>query len=102
MSTSSDSEDEYTQNDSVSESESQEEDEDNRYVEGSDDPEEFVRESIHSLVNWKSPMHSALWFSVLGLIFFLTQMSEYTLVTLVSYLILLQLMATTAAIRTAP
>jgi hypothetical protein len=62
----------------------------------------WVRHVIEELLLWKYPVHSALWLIVFSLVYFLVKVSEYSLLTLACYLILLQLIATTAAIRGAP
>jgi len=62
----------------------------------------WVKRVIGDLLLWHYPIHSALWLMVFFLVFFLIKISEYSLLTLACYLILLQLIATTAAIRGAP
>jgi len=62
----------------------------------------WVRHVVDDLLLWRYPVHSALWLIVFFLVFFLVKVSEYSLLTLLCYLILLQLIATTAAIRSAP
>jgi len=62
----------------------------------------WVRHVVEDLLLWHYPIHSALWLVVFFLVFFLVKVSEYSLLTLACYLILLQLVATTSAIRGAP
>lgn len=62
----------------------------------------WVRHVVEDLLLWHYPVHSALWLLVFFLVFFLVKVSEYSILTLMCYLILLQLVATTAAIRSAP
>jgi hypothetical protein len=62
----------------------------------------WVKKVLGELVLWRYPIHSGLSLVVFLLVFFLVKVSEYSIVTLACYLILLQLIATTAAIRGAP
>jgi hypothetical protein len=62
----------------------------------------WVKHVVEDLLLWHHPVHSALWLVVFFLVFFLVKVSEYSLLTLICYLVLLQLIATTAAIRSAP
>jgi hypothetical protein len=64
--------------------------------------EAFVRTSVGDILLWKNPLQSGLWFSTIFLMFFLTIFSEYSLMTLLCYIILLQLLFTNGIIRAAP
>jgi hypothetical protein len=64
--------------------------------------DEWVKNVVGDLILWRSPIHTGLWLVVFFLIFFLVEISDYSLLTLFSYLILLQLLFTTSAIRGAP
>jgi hypothetical protein len=61
-----------------------------------------VRTVLEELILWRRPLHTALWLTTLALAFFLVVVSEYSLLTLVCYLVLIQLAATSAAMRGAP
>ena len=62
----------------------------------------WVKHVVEDLLLWHYPVHSALWLVVFFLVYYLVKVSEYSVLTLLCYLILLQLLATTAAIRSAP
>ena len=64
--------------------------------------DEWVKSVVADLVLWRHPVLTGLWLVVFLLVFFLVEVSDYSLLTLFSYLVLLQLMATTGAIRSAP
>jgi len=51
---------------------------------------------------WRRPLHTALWLVTLALTFFLVVVSEYSLLTLMCYLVLIQIGGTAAAQRAAP
>jgi len=51
---------------------------------------------------WRRPLHTALWLVTLALTFFLVVVSEYSLLTLLCYLVLIQIGGTAAAQRAAP
>jgi hypothetical protein len=57
---------------------------------------------LSELLLWKSPLRSMLWFSVGCLAFFLTFFAGYSLLTLASYLLIIQIVITTAVVKTAP
>jgi hypothetical protein len=63
---------------------------------------DWVKHVIEELLLWRHPVHSALWLVIFGLVFFLVKVSEYSILTLICYTVLLQLVATTGAIRAAP
>lgn len=67
-----------------------------------DDDEVWVRTLVSNLILWRSPINTGLWLLVYLLMFFLVQVSGNSLLTLVAVLVLLQLVATTSAIRGAP
>lgn len=67
-----------------------------------EDDGEWVKYLVEDLVYWRNPMHTALWLTVFVLVYFLVHISEYSLLTLLCYLILLQLMSVTGGIKFAP
>lgn len=64
--------------------------------------DEWVKSVVWDLVLWRQPVLTGLWLVVFFLVFFLLEVSEYSVLTLLSYLILLQLVTATALIRAAP
>jgi len=57
---------------------------------------------MEDLVLWRRPLHTGLWLVTLFLSFFLIVVSEYSVLTLLCYLILIQLSATAVAMKAAP
>jgi len=64
--------------------------------------DEWVKTVVWDLVLWRHPVLTGLWLVVFFLVSFLMEVSEYSVLTLFSYLVLLQLVATTGAIKSAP
>ena len=62
----------------------------------------WVRAVVEDLLLWRRPLHTGLWLITLVLVFFLVIVSEYSILTLLSYLVLIQVGGTAAAMKGAP
>jgi len=57
---------------------------------------------LSDLLLWKNPLRTFLWFSVGCLVFFLTHGAQYSLLTLGSYLLMMQIVITTFVVKATP
>ncbi|GBG34127.1 Protein phosphatase 1L [Hondaea fermentalgiana] len=58
--------------------------------------------NLSELLLWKNPLRTFLWFSVGCLTFFLTHGANYSLLTLGSYLLMMQIVITTFVVKATP
>lgn len=63
---------------------------------------EWVKNAILNILFWRTPLLSGLWFSTIFLVFFLTLISDYSLLSLVCYVIILQLVLAWVLMRIGP
>mmetsp|Transcript_152 Transcript_152/g.250 ORF Transcript_152/g.250 Transcript_152/m.250 type:complete len:202 (+) Transcript_152:210-815(+) len=64
-----------------------------------EDDVEFLTQALERLGRWEDVKHSGLWVSFLGLCYFLTEVSHYPLVTVLSYMVMFQVFAVNMLIR---
>mmetsp|Transcript_11194 Transcript_11194/g.12833 ORF Transcript_11194/g.12833 Transcript_11194/m.12833 type:complete len:263 (+) Transcript_11194:232-1020(+) len=65
----------------------------------SDDDVEFISQALERLGRWEDVKHSGLWLSFFSLLYFLTEISRYSLVTVVAYVLILQIGSLNILIR---
>ncbi|GBG30529.1 Hypothetical Protein FCC1311_067492 [Hondaea fermentalgiana] len=67
-----------------------------------DDPEEYVQHQVLKLAYWEEPAFSSLGLSMVVLIFCLVHYSEYSVLTLLSFMILFQLTLSAITVNFTP
>jgi hypothetical protein len=67
--------------------------------EAAEDPEFFVRDQVTAFVTWRHPAITFVWLLIGAQLLLLTTIAGYSVFTLVAYILLLQIGATTFIVK---